>query len=140
MISRITFEIKNDPGELEALIAKAGCFCESLGLSKKTSFHIKMVLEELFINIVSYGFSDKCEHFISFIMYVEDGAIVMRIEDDGTCFDPLKANKPDTCCPLEERLIGGLGLHFAKHFMDDVVYERDCNRNVITLKKSTTEK
>lgn len=139
-MNRVIFEIKNDPGELETLIAKTEKFCASLGLSKKTSFHIKMVLEELFVNIISYAFADKCEHLIRFSMGLEGDEIVMRIEDDGTCFNPLEAKTPDTCCCLEDRMIGGLGLHFTRHFMNDVAYERQGCKNLLILKKSMTER
>ena len=37
---------------------------------------------------------------------------------------------------LEERALGGLGLFLVQQMMDDVVYQRRDERNVITLTKS----
>jgi anti-sigma regulatory factor (Ser/Thr protein kinase) len=54
-------------------------------------------------------------------------------------FNPIEAEEPDCGCPVEERLIGNLGIHLCKQFMDDLIYERRGNKNIVTLKKSVEE-
>ena len=42
---------------------------------------------------------------------------------------------PDTTLSLEEREVGGLGIHLVRKMMDEVAYERRINRNVVRLVK-----
>jgi serine/threonine-protein kinase RsbW len=41
----------------------------------------------------------------------------------------------DTTLPLEERKVGGLGIHFIRQLMDTTDYERRDGNNVLTLTK-----
>jgi anti-sigma regulatory factor (Ser/Thr protein kinase) len=43
---------------------------------------------------------------------------------------------PDTTLSIEDRDIGGLGVHLVKNVMDDVSYQRRNNRNIVTLTKN----
>jgi anti-sigma regulatory factor (Ser/Thr protein kinase) len=104
-------------------------------LSKRCKCEIDLVSEELFTNIISYGYTDDAEHWIETTLSLEHGTLIMRIEDDGIPFNPLEAESPDLDSSLEERCIGGLGVHFAKHFAKDVFYERCGNKNILTLKQ-----
>ncbi len=52
-------------------------------------------------------------------------------------FDPLEVPPPDLAKPLEEREIGGLGIHLVRSAMDAVKYRRSGNRNVLLLVKRT---
>ena len=38
--------------------------------------------------------------------------------------------------PLEERAIGGLGIHLIRRYMDSISYERRDDRNILTLMKN----
>jgi anti-sigma regulatory factor (Ser/Thr protein kinase) len=114
-------------------------FGNSVGLSKKTIFSLSLAMEELVTNIISYGYTDDAEHFINIAISYTDGIIVISLEDDGIAFNPLDAPKPDCECPLEQRKIGKLGIYLTKEFMDDLVYERRDDKNILTLKKNIDE-
>jgi serine/threonine-protein kinase RsbW len=133
---KICFELKNRLSELEALHGNLNKFGKSLGFSKKEIFEINLVMEELFTNIIAYAYGNHAEHRIRFFLSHENGMMVIRIEDNGISFNPLCVQMPDLECALEDRKIGGLGVHLAKHFMDDIGYQRCGNKNVLTLKKA----
>jgi serine/threonine-protein kinase RsbW len=61
------------------------------------------------------------------------------VEDDGLAFNPLEMLAPDTKQPLEERPVGGLGIHLVRTLMDEVAYRRQNGRNLLVLKKEITE-
>ncbi len=63
----------------------------------------------------------------------------MRVEDDAVAFNPLEREAPDLNAPLEDRPIGGLGVHLVRKLMDDVRYERAGARNILTMRKRATE-
>jgi serine/threonine-protein kinase RsbW len=41
----------------------------------------------------------------------------------------------DTTVPLEQRPIGGLGIHLMRRFMDEIEYRSDGGKNVLRMRK-----
>lgn len=135
MADKVSLKLRNSLSELEALCRSVEDFGKSLGLSSKMVFEISLALEELVGNIISYGFADDTVHWIKVAISHADGTLIIRLEDDGVPFNPLKAQKPDCDCALEQRKIGNLGIHLTRSLMDDMVYERFENKNILVLKK-----
>jgi len=48
-------------------------------------------------------------------------------------FDPFSVSEPDTTLDVAERQIGGIGVFLIKKLMDEVTYQRDNNKNILTL-------
>jgi anti-sigma regulatory factor (Ser/Thr protein kinase) len=133
---KISIALKNDFCELDSLCRSLEKFGKSHGLSKKCKLDLNLVLEELLTNIISHGYADEGEHFIHITISQENGVLVVCIKDDGIPFNPVTAEEPDVKRPLEEREIGGLGIHLIKQLTDDIAYERVGNQNIIILKKN----
>ena len=73
-------------------------------------FH-NLGLDELFTNIISYGFGDKSEHQIKFSLAKERETLVVQVEDDGIPFNPLDVTGPEGSQDLDSINVGGLGIH-----------------------------
>ncbi|HEX4193960.1 MAG TPA: ATP-binding protein, partial [Stellaceae bacterium] len=69
----------------------------------------------------------------------EGEMIVTELSDDGRAFDPLNAPPPDLDSAIEDRRIGGLGVHLVKTMMDDVTYAYRDGRNHVTLRKKIAD-
>ena len=130
-----TFELKSSLAELDNLCQNLEEFGQKIGLSKKFIFEINLALDELFTNIISYGFDDDSEHSIKVTITPENEELCMCIEDDGIPFNPIDFETPDVSCSVEECKIGGLGIHIMRKLMDDMCYQRCGEKNVLTLKK-----
>jgi len=137
--NQVSFKLKSNLSELDALCQKLEKFGESMGLSKKCIFEANLALDELFTNIISYGFDDKNEHTIRITISLQNDELVFNIEDDGMPFNPTEVETPDLECTIEECRIGGLGIHLAKNLMDEVCYQRCKDKNILTLKKNIKE-
>lgn len=131
-----SFELKNDQSELERLCHNCEEIGRSIGFSDKSMFEMNLALDELFTNIISYGFHDHQEHIIKISITVEGDQLQMRIEDDGVPFNPLEAETPDIQCGIEECQIGGLGIHLIKKLMDDIQYQRVADKNILVLRRT----
>lgn len=131
-----SIKLKNRISELERLGRKLQAFGEAIGLSKRCVFQINLALDELFTNIVKYGFVDDSLHYISVTLSHKDGTISIRVEDNGIPFDPAKRQTSELKDQIEDCKIGGLGLHLVKKIMDGIAYERQGEKNVITLIKN----
>lgn len=130
-----SFELKNDQSELERLCHNCEEIGQSIGISDKSMFEMNLALDELFTNIISYGFQDCQEHIIKVSITVEGDQLQMRIEDDGVPFNPLDSETPDIQCGIEDCKIGGLGIHLIKKLMDDIQYQRVADKNILVLRR-----
>ena len=135
MVKKVyTFELKNKLSELDRLCLNCEEVGQSIGVSDKSIFEMNLALDELFTNIISYGFQDNHEHIIKVRITIEGDQLQMRIEDDGVPFNPLESKTPDFQCGVEECKIGGLGIHLIKKLMDDIQYQRVADKNILFLR------
>jgi serine/threonine-protein kinase RsbW len=132
---RLILRIANDVAELSRVAESVDRYCDENGVPADAAFNINVVLEELLMNTISYGFTDSKPHEIAVTIGKDGETITVEISDDGLAFDPLQAATPDLEAPLAERRIGGLGIHFVKTMMDTVEYRRADGRNQMTLRK-----
>lgn len=131
----VSFELKNSLSELSTLCEKLERIGEALGIPRRLLFEINLALDELFTNIISYGFADQSEHVIRVRISVINDLLTVVLEDDGIPFNPVDRLPPELPRTLEECKVGGLGIHLVKNLMDEVDYSRCGNKNVLTLKK-----
>ena len=99
------------------------------------TFKVNLVLEELGLNILSYGGPAKDQSpEVEIVLISEDDSLTIEVVDDGLPFNPLHdAETPDVEAMLGDRPIGGLGVHLVKTLMDDLSYERTAGRNHLTM-------
>jgi serine/threonine-protein kinase RsbW len=106
------------------------------GWPSEAKFHVDLVLEELAQNIISYGYPNgRSGQFVVSIQRLGDELNIV-IEDDGIPFDPFSLAEPNLELSLDERAIGGLGVHFTRTLMDTYRYQRLDGRNRVELTKS----
>ena len=134
-IKKYTLTLKNDLADLEKLQSFLEEIRQALVFSKKCLFETNLALEELFSNVLSYGFNNHTDHLIKITISAAQGVLNIRVEDDGKPFNPLKAKEPTLQYGIDNCALGGLGIHLVKQLMDDIRYKRFLNRNVLTMKK-----
>ena len=110
-------------------------FLRGHGVSERAIGHLALALDEAMTNTIAYAWPEGGAHELTLAIVVADGMVVAVISDDGIAFDPLEIPPPDLESSLEDRPIGGLGVHFMTTLMDEVTYRREGERNVLTLRK-----
>ena len=116
---------------LPALTAYVEEFAERCGMNAADSAAITLAAEELFANTIHHG--DPKASRVEFELGYAEGVATARYRDDAGAFDPTLHPVPDTTLPLEQRPIGGLGIHCIRRTMPDFRYERVDGWNVITF-------
>ncbi len=139
MSEGLSIRCKNDLIEIERLTQEVGLWCHKQALSEDVEFQIDLVLDELVSNVIRHGLKADGEHFIDVNLHRDGHDLTMEVEDDGVAFNPLDAPIPDITLPIEERRIGGLGIHLVRQFMDSLAYERRGERNYLLMKKRLGE-
>lgn len=135
---RLSFELKNELAEMTTLAETLERFCDQHRVGPDIINVVNLALEEIVTNIISYGYGGEGgDHRIRIDLAHDGASISARIEDDAKAFDPLQKETPDTDAPLEERGIGGLGIHLVKTLMDEVSYSREDGHNVLFIRKAT---
>jgi len=137
---KLSITLKNRLADLDKIKAAVSKMSGAIDCTRRKVKEIDLILEELFTNVVCHGFTDNKEHDIDISLSCDDSILEIRMEDDGEPFDITASPSPDIRCALDKRGIGGLGIHFVKHFIDECKYYRKKNRNIIVLKKKITEK
>ena len=132
---KYSFELKSDLSELETLCQQLNKLGYVTGLSEACITDVNICLDELFTNIVSYGFTDDLEHIIRFTINVDNNVLTLNIEDEGIPFNPLEKKDPEIPADLIDVRIGGLGIHIVRKLMDDISYKRKRGKNKLTMKK-----
>ena len=112
-------------------------FCAARDLPSAIAYAVNLSLDELLTNTISYGYDDDARHRIDIAIRMDGSAMVVEITDDAKPFDPSEAARPDTDVPIEDRPIGGLGIHFVREMMDGFRYRRSGKHNIVTLTKNT---
>ena len=109
---------------------------EALDCPMKAQMQIDVAIDELFGNIAHYAYGDATGDATVRFDFDEDTRMAsITFVDSGVPFNPLAKADPDVTLSAEDRQIGGLGIFMTKQLMDDVVYEYEDGRNILTLKK-----
>lgn len=137
MGNHLSIKLKNEMEELHRVVQLTEDFCQEHGFAPDDIRNLHLCIEEALSNIISYAYDDDSEHLIQVDLQVDGQRISVTFTDDGKPFDPLKHAMPDINKPLEEKKIGGLGVHLFFKLMDRVEYQRDENKNILTIRKQT---
>jgi anti-sigma regulatory factor (Ser/Thr protein kinase) len=128
-----TIRISNALPGISEVLDRLDVFAAKHAVPAAAVRRAKTILDDLLNNIVSYGYETPGQDEVH--IRLERGADHLRIStlDHGTPFNPLEQKAPDTEAPLEERAIGGLGIHLIQTLADAISYERLDDANVLTI-------
>lgn len=121
---------------IEVLAEDCEEFFSSKGIAPNIIFAFNLSLDEIFTNIVTYGYSNSKDKDIEVDFSIENNIAKVVVKDYAYAFNPLKEiEQADTSSDIDNRKIGGLGIFFCKKNMDDITYIRENNANILTLIK-----
>ena len=100
------------------------------------AFSVNLCLEELITNTIVHGLAGASDRFIDVTMSISDGWLEILLKDDAPQFDPfVQVPEPKLDLDINDRPVGGLGVHLVKKMMDEVHAEYDGSGNLIVLRK-----
>lgn len=101
------------------------------------AFATNLCLEELISNTILHGLNGAADRFIHVKISASNEWLEILLRDNAPQYDPfMQAPKPNLSLDINERPIGGLGVHMVKTLMDVVHASYDGTGNMIVLRKS----
>jgi serine/threonine-protein kinase RsbW len=131
--ARLTFPV--DDLAMSRVETFLSAFTAQHGLRSDDRLRALIVLEELITNLLKYGYNPGAVRGLAELqMALEPGPrLMLELIDDGNPFDPFSAPVPDMNQPVEDRLVGGLGLHLVRTLTEGRRYHRLKGHNVTRL-------
>ena len=123
------------PGGVGEVIAAFADFAEAHALPLEVRRSVNVALDELLTNARSHGQTGRDPCSVTAEVELDHERLTVTLTDDGTPFDPFEQDAPDTTLSVEDRPIGGLGIHLVGQLMDKVSYQRREGHNVVVLVK-----
>lgn len=128
--------LRNDLAEIPRVADAVEAFCEPLEAPMKDLMAVQLALEETITNVINHGYRDGAAHtFTVELSSPVPDRIRMVVTDDAPAYDPLARPEVNLDLPIEDRPIGGLGVHLVKKLMQHARYERRANKNILTLER-----
>ncbi len=117
---------------LAAATEYVGACADRAGLDERMRFAVLLSLEEAFVNVCRYAYPGGAGD-VEITCESGAGVFVLELADTGVEFDVLSYPTPDTSAPLDERPVGGLGIHFIRTLAEGVTHRRDGDRNILRM-------
>lgn len=130
-----------DLSQLADAVAALADWAVDAGLDARGSHHLQLAIEELATNAIVHGLAGRPGR-IGLRLWRDGAVIQAEVRDDAPPFDPFDADgapPPDLTAGIDERTVGGLGVHLVRTLMDDWHYRRDGEENVVTLRRLLKE-
>ena len=94
---------------------------------------IELVLEEAMLNVALHGYKGNGGELLITLESVSDGSLSLTLSDSAAPFDPLHLPVPDGSVPVEQRTIGGLGVHLIRSMCEEVSYRYHDGHNILQM-------
>ncbi|MBS0286053.1 MAG: ATP-binding protein [Proteobacteria bacterium] len=135
MSAHLTLHFANSAEEAPRIARRVEYYLHDRQISDSIINKLLLCVDELITNIIAHAYNDDQEHAVLLECRILDGKIELELRDDGVPFDPTKQNRPNTKLGVDDRDIGGLGIHLVMTLMDKVEYTREGDYNVLKVTK-----
>jgi anti-sigma regulatory factor (Ser/Thr protein kinase) len=141
--TRVTGDMEFDELQLEPLLSEiprliewVEARCAASGVGGEIAMKLALALEEAVANAINHGLpGSPPPHRLAVRLGVDADTVAAEVIDNGRPFDPTAVPDPDLKSSLEERQLGGLGIHLMRELMDGLDYRRSGDMNILRLRK-----
>jgi sigma-B regulation protein RsbU (phosphoserine phosphatase) len=128
--------LHNDIKQIPQLAGFIEAVAQAGSLNQSTAMSLNLALEEAVTNVILYAYPEGTDGMVEITAIIRPKkAIEFIVDDSGRPFDPTGAERPDLELSVEDRPVGGLGIHLVRSIMDTVSYTREDGHNILKMKK-----
>ncbi len=118
---------------LGSIVEMVEAFGEANGIPEQQIFLINLEIDELMTNYVRHSVRKVPQPRMELTVQEHDGKVILTVLDTGPPFNPLTAPPPDLSDDINQRRMGGMGLHLVRSYCDRMHYELVGGYNRLTL-------
>lgn len=104
--------------EVRSFIDRASA---TLGVNESAMGDLRLVVDEAVTNVVIHGY-EKSDGIVELNMHADGDAVIIRIRDRATYFDPSHVKPPQLDTDLKDRPFGGMGIFLIKKMTDEAEF------------------
>ena len=123
-VAHTSIDVLRMTDAVDALLAHHGASAEAI-------HDARLVVEEVACNAVEHAVSADAP--LELQARVDAGRLWLEFRDRGAPFDPTLHAAPDLDADLDDRGIGGLGVHLVRQLAEHIDYQRAGDRNVLRI-------
>ncbi len=116
-----------DAASISVVTEQAQDWLDEAGVDARAAMHVALTLDELLTNAMTHGGAPGLPAEVRLSLMPD--RIGVEIVDPAAPYDPRNAPQPDLDASLQDRPIGGLGVHLVMKLSRDLEYARDNGRN-----------
>lgn len=129
---QIRITVPSEIARLRDLTAAIDAVLETNTVAGDIRGDVRLIAEEIVANAIEYGGTDaQTDITVDIEKDTDQLSIVFR--DSGQAFDPLSVEAPELDADIEDRAIGGLGLHLVRELAESLSYSRENACNVLRV-------
>ncbi|HNV78548.1 MAG TPA: SpoIIE family protein phosphatase [Thermomonas sp.] len=124
----MVLDVPGGRDRLPEVLAGVEAHLHAAGIDSGRVHDAQVIVEELACNVMDHGAQAGVDA-MRLDVTAADGRVVLELRDNGAAYDPLAHPVPDLDADLEDRPIGGLGIHLVRELAQDARYHRDAGWN-----------
>jgi anti-sigma regulatory factor (Ser/Thr protein kinase) len=129
------FRVKSSVAQLEKVRKWAAYIARALGFDERAVFEVELSVYEACANVIEHAYANNPDNYIDLKITVELERLVVTIRDEGGTFEASSLKEKNIAKIIETEQDGGLGMHIIEACMDEILYRRQGNENILELVK-----
>ncbi len=129
------FRVKSAVSQLEKVRKWGAYIARALGFEERAVFEVELSIYEACANVIEHAYANDPDKYIDLKITVELDRLVVTIRDEGGTFEPSSLKEKNIAKIIETEQDGGLGMHIIEACMDEILYRRQGNENILELIK-----
>ena len=131
-VHRLALDFPSTMAETDGAAAAVQAFLDAHVPDEDFAFRVALVASEAVTNAIEHGNELDANRRVWLVVEVEPHEITVSVQDEGTGFDPTYVPDPTREGALMAE--GGRGLFLMQQLADDVRFEEEGRRVVLTLR------
>jgi serine/threonine-protein kinase RsbW len=127
---KLHLRLTPEAASVTALLDALEAYAETQELPIKAASRLVLLADELAANVVMHAHGAT---FLTADVAMGGQGVTFTLTDDGPEYDPLGRGVPNTNGSLEERALGGLGVHFVEKLASSAHWRREGGHNILTI-------
>ena len=128
--------IHNDIQQIPQLADFVETIAAEKHIDHSLTLSLNLALEEAVTNVIMYAYPKGTDGLVDIEAIIREHSLSFVISDSGQAFDPTAQPDADVSQSIENRQVGGLGIYLVRSIMDNVSYERNGGKNILSMTKN----